>query len=70
MAEPAIREVDAAEPAFQPDARQEAVSDPADLAKQIKTLPYEQRSRFIDLAIDTNADQLIGKSAPISTKSV
>jgi hypothetical protein len=62
MAEPVIREVDAAEPALQLDAP-EAVSDSTELAKQIKSLPYEARSKLIDLALDTNADHLIGNSA-------
>jgi hypothetical protein len=41
MAEPVIREVDAAEATLQPEA-EEKVSDPAELAKQIKALAYDQ----------------------------
>src|SRR5262249_908121 len=56
IAEPVLREVDATEASAMKTSKQEDTIDADAVAEQIKGLPYEQRSRLIDLAIDSNAD--------------
>jgi hypothetical protein len=61
LAEPVLREVDAAD-AAEISALKEAENASVDadaVFQQIKSLPFEERSKFTDFAIDKNADQLI-----------
>ena len=59
LAEPVVREVDSAESLAKPSSTpEERTINAAALADQIKGLPYAERFKFIDLAIDTNADEL------------
>jgi hypothetical protein len=67
LADQALRDVDAADAAEFSAIKsgiEEATIDTHSLAERIKSLPYSERSKFIDLAINKNADELInGKGA-------
>jgi hypothetical protein len=67
LTQPVLREVDAADRAAVNSARttKDRTIDAHAMAKHIKTLGYDERSKLIDLAIDTNGQHLIGKGAPI-----
>jgi hypothetical protein len=55
LAEAAMREVDAADASAMKSQTPESKIDADAIAEQIRALPYSERSKFIDLAIDTNA---------------
>ena len=61
LAEPVLREVDTADAAefARTSSRANPIPNADQLCEQIKTLPYEERSRFIDVALNENFDQLI-----------
>jgi hypothetical protein len=66
LAQPVLREIDAADSAALKSMKartEKKTIDVNTVAEQIKTLPYNERSKLIDLAIDANADHLIGTGA-------
>jgi hypothetical protein len=72
LAQPVLREIDAADAAALKSMKSRPEHKTIDIdavAEQIARLPYDERSRLIDIAIDANADQLIGISSPIRANS-
>jgi hypothetical protein len=65
LAESVLREVDAADAAEMTALKlktEKASLDANAVFQHIRDLPFDERKKFIDFAIDKNADQLIGES--------